>query len=316
MKVTVIGVGKIGLAYASFISSKGHEVTGIETNLEYLKSLQDGSFVCLEPGVQEYINSVTYTDSDVGGSDICIILVCTPTCYAGYDHSVLEKVLQDVSTKNHKRIIVSCTTQPGFCEKWVKLIPHLYYSPLFIQLGNVIKHQSETKNVLIGGNEDDIVRDFYHSIHGSDAKLHFMNHTASEVAKLGLNCFLTTKISFANMIGESLLKCGNSTEIDKVLSFIGSDDRVGNKYLKYGWGYGGPCFPRDNRALCTFLRRWGASDYIPVATHETNERHAITMSLTAHEDEYKNMNYKDDCPYECTEESHKQKALWILKNGV
>jgi nucleotide sugar dehydrogenase len=314
MKVTVIGVGKIGLAYATFMAAKGHAVIGVETNEDYLKSLQNGTFQCLEPGVQENMHLVRYEGVDIGGSDVCVVMVCTPTCYAGYDHTILEQVLEDVSTKNHKRVIISCTTQPGFCEKWLSKIPNLYYSPLFIQLGNVIKHQTEAKHVLIGGEEDAVIQEFYHSLHGSDATLHFMKHTASEVSKLGLNCFLTTKISFANMIGEALWKCGNTSEIDKVLSFIGSDERVGTKYMKYGWGYGGPCFPRDNRALCTFLRRWGAADYIPVATHETNERHAITMAMTASDDEYLDMNYKENCPFVCTEESHKEKAKMIRPN--
>ena len=138
-----------------------------------------------------------------------------------------------------------------------------------------------------------------------------MSHTAAEVAKLSLNCMLTTKISFANMIGEGLIKSGQGEEIEDVLKFVGSDPRIGNKYIQFGWGYGGPCFPRDNRALCTYLRSWGAADYIPIATHETNERHAITMARREVDEPYDDLNYKPNCPVRCETDSHKKKAKQI-----
>jgi len=310
MLVTVIGIGKVGLAYATFLAEKGHAVTGIDLNEQYVKSLQDGTFECPEPGVQEHIGKVTYKTKDDTQAEICVVLVDTPTCYAGYDHANLERVLQDVVKKGHERIIVSCTTQPGFMKKW----PNVYYSPLFIQLGNIVNHQKTTKNILVGGQPDAKISEFFRINHGEDAKVHYMAPTAAEVAKLALNCMITTKISFANMISEALWRSGYDHETDNVLDFVGSDPRIGDKCLKAGWGYGGPCFPRDNRALCTFLREWGAADYIPIATHETNERHAVVMAMkNVDPSEFLDLNYKPDCPVVCTEESHKVKTLQIKK---
>ena len=316
MRVTLIGIGKVGLAYGTFIASKGHDVIGVEVNESYLESLKNGTYVCPEPGVQDNIKLIKkFSNVDEGNSDICIILVATPTCYAGYDHTTMEKVLEEVATKNHKTVLVSSTTQPGFMNRWINKVDNLYYNPLFIQLGNIIIHQETTKNVLIGGKENELLNEFFKSLHGNDVKLHYMSHMAAEISKLSLNCMITTKISFANMIAESMWRSGNDSETHKVLDFVGSDPRVGEKCLKAGWGYGGPCFPRDNRALCTFLRQWGAADYIPVATHETNERHAVVMALkTQPDEEFEDLNYKPNCPVVCTEESHKIKTLEIKKS--
>ena len=309
MKVSIIGTGKVGVAYAVFLASKGHDVTAIDKNEEYIKILNDGTFDSTEPGVKDGIHNVKkFTTIDEHESDICIVLVDTPTCYAGYDHTNLEHVLRSVTTR-HNTVVVSCTTQPGFMKQW----PGLYYNPLFIQLGNQIKHQETTKSVLIGGEPNDLLDTFFKQNHGDDVKLHYMSQTAAEVAKLSLNCIITTKISFANMIDEALWRSGHGNESGKVLGFVGDDPRVGEKCLKPGWGYGGPCFPRDNRALRTFLREWGASDYIPMATHETNERHAIVMAMKkdVDESEFDDMNYKPGCPVYCDEESHKAKAKQI-----
>lgn len=307
MKVTVIGCGKVGLAYSVFLTQKGHEVTCVDKNAEYIKQLQEGTYDSSEPGVNEGIRAPTYTTEDTGGSDICVVLVDTPTCYAGYDHTNLERALEGL---NHQRVIVSCTTQPGFMQKCA---PGMHYSPLFIQLGNIIHHQRTTKQVLLGGAPDPVVEEFFKTNHGEDVHLHYMSLTAAEVAKLALNCMITTKISFANMIDEALWRSGHGEESEKVLGFVGADPRIGSKCISPGWGYGGPCFPRDNRALCTFLREWGAADYIPVATHETNERHAVVMAMkkSVDEREFDDLNYKPNCPVVCTEESHKVKTLAI-----
>ena len=309
MKITVVGIGNVGLAYSVFLSMKGHEVTAVDRNQEYIESLQNGTFKSREPGVNDNIHLIHKFSSDceTHTGELCVILVDTPTCYAGYDHKNLTQVLDTLP--QYGAVIVAATTQPGFMEK---NYPHHYYSPLFIDLGNIITHEENVTNVLIGGPlVRSVVSRFFQTIYGPGVNIHTMSHTAAEVAKLSLNCMLTTKISFANMIGEGLLKSGQGDEIDKVLGFVGSDSRIGNQYIKFGWGYGGPCFPRDNRALCTYLRTWGAADYIPMATHETNERHAITMARKETDESYDDLNYKPNCPVKCEVESHKKKSQEI-----
>src|SRR6056300_1223253 len=97
MKVSVIGCGKVGLAYAVFLASKGHEVTCVDRYVEYVEKLQNKTFVSDEPGVNEGLHRIKeFTTTDVGGADVCVVLVDTPTCYAGYDHTNLEKALESV----------------------------------------------------------------------------------------------------------------------------------------------------------------------------------------------------------------------------
>ena len=92
-----------------------------------------------------------------------------------------------------------------------------------------------------------------------------------EICKLATNCFLTTKISFANSVGDLATKVG--AEPDKILAAIGSDSRIGGKYLGYGFGFGGPCFPRDNRALAKYADNQDYEMLISKSTDEVNRRH-------------------------------------------
>ncbi|HEY0679718.1 MAG TPA: hypothetical protein VGD17_15645, partial [Chitinophagaceae bacterium] len=91
------------------------------------------------------------------------------------------------------------------------------------------------------------------------------------ITKLATNCFLTMKIAFANSIGDLSEKTGAETE--KILAAIGSDSRIGNKFLRYGYGFGGPCFPRDNRALDYFGKQHQYDLLLSKATDECNRLH-------------------------------------------
>jgi len=305
MRICLIGAGKLGLAYASFISSKGHQVHCVDNNKELIESYKNGEYSTQEPSVTKLASEFPMTFStEITEAGVTIILVNTPTCYGGYDHSILENVLTKVSGT----VVVTATVQPGFCDRYGD---RLIYNPLFVQIGNVIDNLENVKDVLVGGPEN-VLSDFYKSIFGQDVNIHYMSYMEAEVAKLALNSFITTKISFANMIGDSLRRVGKPA--DNVLNFVGSDYRIGNNCLKYGWGYGGPCFPRDNRALSTFLREHGMYDYLPMAAHESNERHAMEQALNYSSNIMSGMCYKDDCQVPVVEESHKVKTAFILKS--
>ena len=114
--------------------------------------------------------------------------------------------------------------------------------------------------LLIGGSHESSINtviDLYKSIQHTDPKVHVMSLTAAEVVKLAVNCYLTTKISYANIIGQILIRSGLENEIHNVLTAIGQDTRIGLKYLNFGHGFGGPCLPRDNRSFGNFARSLG-----------------------------------------------------------
>lgn len=314
VNVTFVGVGKLGLSYAAYISSKGHKVHCIDVNTYMIANYIDGNFGTLEPGVTELASTYTMTYSSdystITPGSICIILVNTPTCLSGYDHSMLESALSCVRGGPQSTTIITSTVQPGFCERQTN---DVIYNPLFVQIGNVIENLNNTNDLLIGsrGELPTEICEFYKSIFGP-AKLHVMPYKVAEVAKLALNSYVTTKISFANMIGDALRTCG--LDATPALEFVGSDPRIGSKCFKYGWGYGGPCFPRDNRALSTFLREVGSYDYLPIASHESNERHAIEQAKHWSDPTMSGMCYKDNCDVPIVEESHKVKTALILKS--
>ena len=101
-----------------------------------------------------------------------------------------------------------------------------------------------------------------------------MSTKAAELTKIAVNCYLTTKISYANMLGQVLSKSNLDDEIDTVLNAIGSDSRIGNKYMRFGFGFGGPCFPRDNRAFASYATQVGVEHNIGTTTDNFNDAHA------------------------------------------
>ena len=101
-----------------------------------------------------------------------------------------------------------------------------------------------------------------------------MSTTAAELVKIAVNCFVTTKISYANMVGQVMIGAGLDEEIDTVLQAIGDDSRIGNKYLKFGYGFGGPCLPRDNRAFASFASKVGVKYNLGETTDNFNDEHA------------------------------------------
>ena len=107
----------------------------------------------------------------------------------------------------------------------------------------------------------------------NDPPVHRMSRISAEIAKLALNCALTMKIAFANAIGD--LSTCEGAEPEAILDAIGADSRIGSKFLKYGYGFGGPCFPRDNRALNFFARQHNYEFLQASATDEMNRRHLI-----------------------------------------
>tara|TARA_R100000455_G_C6251922_1_gene108466 strand:- start:571 stop:1113 length:543 start_codon:yes stop_codon:yes gene_type:complete len=101
-----------------------------------------------------------------------------------------------------------------------------------------------------------------------------MSAKAGEIVKIAINTFLTTKISYANTIGQVLALSDLDDEIDSVLEAIGNDSRIGSKYLKFGFGFGGPCFPRDNRAFASYANQVGVEFNIGRTIDDFNNEHS------------------------------------------
>ena len=291
MKIGLIGAGRLGICLALLIEKAGFDVIASDVREDYIENLKHKIIFTNEPQVQDYLSqseNIEFTTDNqkvIDDSDIIFTLVQTPSLEDGsYDVSAVWKVVQDLQNSNTKgkSFVVGCTTNPGDCDEFQKMLDmDVYYNPEFIAQGSIIKDLQNADMVLLGGEGKhlELLQELYYLIQYGfkPSCVHTMSTKAAEITKIAVNCFLTTKISYANMLGEVLSLSGLDDEIKTVLSAIGSDSRVGTKYLNFGFGFGGPCFPRDNRAFASHAKSVGVQHNIGFTTDAFNEEHAKFM---------------------------------------
>ena len=286
--VTIIGIGKLGLCFALTLEKAGYNVLGLDINQDYVDSVNNKTLNSNEDGVEELLkcsqNFCATTDMGlaVQHSDLLFVIVATPSLENGrYDHSQVDSVVSSLSkfgVQDNKQLVICCTTMPAYCDTVQERLKEygytVSYNPEFIAQGTIIKDQTKPDMVLIGEGSveaGDLIENIYINMTENEPRICRMSRTEAEICKISLNCFLTTKIAFANMIGDIAIKSECNPDI--ILEAIGSDTRVGNKYIKYGYGYGGPCFPRDNRALSIYSEDLGLKALISVASDKSNIDH-------------------------------------------
>jgi nucleotide sugar dehydrogenase len=305
MKIGVIGAGRLGICFALLCEAAGYDVLVSDIREDYVENLNKREITTNEPEVENLLKFATNfraTTSNrevIDECDLIYTLVATPSLEDGsYDVSAVWKVVEDFKdVKARKYFVVGCTTNPGDCEKFKSELPRnikVFYNPEFIAQGSIVNDLRHADMVLLGTDPFDdvenIVKDIktlYQKIQSTRSIVCAMSTTAAEITKIALNCFLTTKISYANMLGDTLRQAGCGDEISGVLNAIGTDSRVGRKYLGYGFGYGGPCLPRDNRAFAHFAKSVGLDYNLGYVTDEINNQHAKFLC-----DFYVNLNTK------------------------
>tara|TARA_A100001201_G_scaffold93050_1_gene81004 strand:+ start:2094 stop:3203 length:1110 start_codon:yes stop_codon:yes gene_type:complete len=288
-KSSVIGIGRLGLCWALNLETNGHDIVGVDINQKYVDSLNNKTFKSKEPCVSKMLKesknfkATTNIEDAINHSNIIYIVVATNTLEDGhYDHSIIDSIVNDIeklgNQQNRKHIILQSTTIPGYCdtieERLEKCNYSLSYNPEFIRQGSIIDDQKNPDMVLIGTKDNEarkLLLSAYDDMCNNKPKFNIMDNLSAEITKLALNCFLTTKISFTNMIGDLATKVGANP--DRILEAVSSDSRVGEKLMKYGYGYGGTCLPRDNRALAVFAKKHNMPIDISVASDKINKQH-------------------------------------------
>jgi nucleotide sugar dehydrogenase len=287
--ISLIGIGKLGLCFALTLEKSGYNVLGVDLSREYVDSLNKKTYKTSEPGLAEALlkseNFIATTSLQEAHahSNVLFIMVATPSLDNGrYDHSQIDRVVEEIQKlgkqRDTKNLVICCTTMPEYCDTvQERLEDYNYavsYNPEFIAQGSILKDQARPDMVLIGegtSESGDILQEIYERHTINNPIFCRMSRTEAELCKISLNCFLTTKISFANMVGDIAIKSG--VDPNTILEAIGSDSRIGIKYLGYGYGYGGPCFPRDNRALAMYADDKGIDALISKASDESNKLH-------------------------------------------
>ena len=288
-KISLIGIGKLGLCLALTLEKSGYNVLGCDVDRDYIDSINSKTFESDEQGVNELLaksknlRATLNLEECLDHSDNIFILVATPSLPNGkYDHSQVDSVIKQIKSfgvqKRKKHLVICCTTMPKYCESIRKPLEALNfsvsYNPEFIAQGTILRDQDRPDIILIGESDTeagDMIQEVYENSTSSEPTICRMSLTEAELCKISLNCFLTTKISFANMVGDIARFIGCNP--DPILHAIGSESRISPKYLGYGYGYGGPCFPRDNRALAIFAGENGVDAKISKASDEFNNQH-------------------------------------------
>ena len=297
MKIGLIGTGRLGICFALLMAEAGYDVLASDTREDYIKDLQNFIIGDSEPDVQEllqrfevseHLEFTTDNKKVIRECDPIFTLVATPSLDDGsYDVSAVWDVVNEIkeemtSVANYtKSFVVGCTTNPGDCDKFKEELPEsvdVYYNPEFIAQGSIIKDLRHADMVLVGGKENDLLEEIYTKIQEGHrfggTLIYFMSIKAAEIVKIAINTYLTTKISYANTLGQVMISSGLGDEVQHALGAIGTDTRIGNRYMRFGFGFGGPCFPRDNKAFASFANKVGVEFNIGETTDNFNDAHA------------------------------------------
>lgn len=298
MKLAVIGLGKLGSPFAALLASKGHHVTGIDFNEDLVEKINGRKTPFLEPQLQELLDidgltleASTEYEPAVTNADATFIIVPTPSAEKGqFTNRYVLKALESIGAALKKKegyhlVVVTSTVMPGSMDGEIqetlekasgrKVGPELglCYSPEFIALGSVVHNMLYPDMVLIGESDKkagDLLESIYRSFCENNAPVQRMNCVNAEITKLSLNTYVTTKISYANMLAGVCEKLPKS-DVNVVTDAIGLDTRIGRKYLRAAVPFGGPCFPRDNVAFRSMAHDLGAPVNIAEATQQIND---------------------------------------------
>ena len=311
-KVSVIGIGRLGLCFALFLSKK-FKVLGMDLDKNYVDKLNKREYTSFEPGLTDYFtdnfSATTDLKEALDFSDTIFIFVPTPNCGGDkfYDHTILSNLLMKINNYKVvlKNIVICCTVMPTYITQIGKGLlcdcdrVTLNYNPSFVAQGDIIKGYEKPDFVLLGV-EGSIVesklKSIYNTLYGKKVNLQILNPTEAEITKLSINAFIATKISYANTISDLCQRYTHSeynVNKNKVLNAIGSDLRIGNKFFKPGLSYGGPCLPRDTQALSLFLEQSYIDSAIVKAADKYNNLHSNIMALAISDKLKKDKKDKD-----------------------
>lgn len=299
MKISIIGLGKLGAPMAAVMAHKGHNVTGVDLNPAYVAAIRQGRAPVNEPGLAEMVAAnrerltatLDYGEA-IQATDVTFIIVPTPSDPDGrfsmrYVLAAAEKIGTALRNKSAWHLVVlSSTVMPG--STGGVLLPALEaasgkkcgpgfglcHNPEFIALGSVVRDMLNPDMILIGESDERsgaILEELYTGVCESNPRIRRMNYVNAELTKLSVNTFVTTKIAYANMLAQ-VCETLPGADVDVVTAALGCDSRIGAKYLRGALGYGGPCFPRDNVAFSALAKGNGVPALLAEATDALNRR--------------------------------------------
>ncbi|MFO8002582.1 MAG: UDP-glucose/GDP-mannose dehydrogenase family protein [Marinilabilia sp.] len=274
MKISIVGTGYVGLVTGTCFADTGVNVTCVDINNEKIAQLKKGHIPIYEPGLETMIkNNVdkgrlhfsTSLKESLDQTDVIFIAVGTPPGEDGSaDLSYVLSVASEIGKYlDHSMVVVTKSTVPiGTAEKVRKAISeelekrnldipfYVASNPEFLKEGSAIDDFLKPDRIIVGTDADEaekVMRRLYKPFLLNNHPIYFMDIPSAELTKYAANAMLATKISFMNDIANLCELVG--ADINMVRQGIGSDSRIGNKFIYPGIGYGGSCFPKDVKAI-------------------------------------------------------------------
>lgn len=291
MKVSVVGVGYVGLVAAGCLAEGGNHVVCVDSDAQKIENLKKGIIPIYEPGLSEIVarnvkvkrlSFTTDLKEGVANSLVIVLGVGTPSAADGSaDISAVLKVSEQIAAvmRSYKIIVTKSTVPVGTHKIVSDLIrskteqPFDYVSnPEFLKEGSAVEDFLKPDRVIIGTTNPavmEIMRELYNPFMRKSSRILFMDPASAEMTKYAANTMLATRISFMNELSALCERCG--ADIEQVRAGIGSDSRIGSSFLFAGIGYGGSCFPKDVRALIYTGDKMGVSMPIAKAVQQANQ---------------------------------------------
>jgi UDPglucose 6-dehydrogenase len=296
MKITIVGTGYVGLVTGTCFAETGIDVTCVDIDKDKIEKLNKGIIPIYEPGLEEMLlrnvkkNRLSFTTSIVESlkeSEAVFIAVGTPPDEDGSaDLSHVLGVAHDIGRySDHYLVVVTKSTVPvGTAQKvkaaiqeeldkrLVKITIDVASNPEFLKEGAAIDDFMKPDRIVIGienENAEKIMRRLYRPFLMNNHPILFMDIPSAELTKYAANSMLATRISFMNEIANLCEIVG--ADVSMVKKGIGSDTRIGNKFLYAGVGYGGSCFPKDVKALIKTAKDNGYPLKILSAVEDVND---------------------------------------------
>ncbi|RPD38966.1 UDP-glucose dehydrogenase family protein [Chitinophaga barathri] len=297
MKITVVGTGYVGLVTGTCFAETGNDVTCVDIDVNKVNKLSAGQITIYEPGLEKLFERNLKeerlhftTDLEEGISDAAVIFLALPTP-PGEDGSADLSYILGVADqlgkilKDYKVIVDKSTVPVGTADKvHAAIAKHasvefdVVSNPEFLREGVAVEDFMKPDRVVIGTQSErarKIMGDLYAPFVRQGNPVIYMDEKSAELTKYAANSFLATKISFMNEIAILCEKLG--ADVDMVRRGIGSDDRIGKRFLFPGIGYGGSCFPKDVQALVKSSQEAKYDFKILEAVMDVNEKQKLFL---------------------------------------
>lgn len=302
MKITVVGTGYVGLVSGTCFADMGIDVVCVDIDANKIEKLKNGIIPIYEPGLEElvqrnYQNGRLKFTTDLGeaiqGSEVVFIAVGTPPGEDGSaDLSYVLGVAREVGEKMNDYLVVATKStvpvgtgakvkaeiQKALDVRNIGLEFSVASNPEFLKEGAAVEDFLKPDRIVIGTEDqraEDFMRRLYKPFQLSGERMVFMDIPSAEMTKYTANAMLATKISFMNDIANLCERVG--ADVNMVRKGIGSDPRIGNKFIYPGVGYGGSCFPKDVKAIIRTARQYDYELRVLQAVEEVNDDQKLVL---------------------------------------